>query len=222
MPVFGSNFIKDTKKFADTANDVSSALNLLQGIIPKDVYQKTLGAALKYGFDCWGASWNPGRAEREFNVSGPKMHSDAESIMSNIGADYADKVNQWIFDFYGYHSTQRNWLNTSARKCTREGLEVLIDSEDALYSKIIPLFIQRAREGGHQLKKIDSLNHTYPPESHTARHSFTIDLPQYELVENVYQVKSNGVLTSGTSVLGILGVLGVLAALFGKKILKLN
>lgn len=189
----GSNVNALTNTPKVTGVNVSSALSLVTSIIPKEIYEKTFGALFANGFNfkCWGATWNPAKAEKILIEVIPQIQAQAAAVLQLPWTSFEKGVNDFLTYFYSVHSTSRNWLNTSAKDCTKDGLAVLIGGLNNTKIKIKEAFEQHARLNGHNLTVTTSVKKTYPPEAHTGRHALTTDVEQYKFTYNAPPSGSN-------------------------------
>ena len=176
-------------KVAGAVPVAGQAASLISSIIPKKIYNKTFGAVFANGFNfkCWGATWNPKKAETEFNKDAQIVKARLQQVLTTPLSGIERAINDFWIWFYGIRSTQRNWLNTSAKDCTRDGLKILIGSHDGLAAQT-ELTIEQALTGaGHEIGDKGTVRKTYPPESHTGRHALTYNVPQYRVTINTQQ-----------------------------------
>lgn len=185
----------------------STAKSLISAIVPKDLFDKTFGAIFANGFNlkCWGATWNPKRAETEFVKDAEKVKARLQQVLSTPVSGIERAINEFWVWFYGLRSTQRDWLNTSARDCTRDGLEILIGSHDGLAAQTKNTIGQVLTSAGHQITSSGTLRKTYPPED-TGRHALTYDVPQYKVtlgtgnkLSNSFVDRNNNLVISRTN-----------------------
>lgn len=179
----------NTGGLLDTAKGVlpfvSPAASIVTNIIPKDLFDKTFGAVFANGFNlkCWGAKWNPQRAETEFAKDAELVKQRLQQILTLPGNQLENAINEFWIWFYGLKSTQRNWLNTSAKDCTKDGLKILIGAHDGLAAQSKNTISQVLTSSGHVITNAQPFRKTYPPES-TGRHAWTFDVPQYKVAVN--------------------------------------
>ena len=160
----------------------TTATSLLSSLVPKDLFDKTFGAVFANGFNfkCWGASWNPTRAEQAFNEEAVRIQTKLDALLrTNIGQLESAINDFWVW-FYGVRSTERDWLNTSAKDCTKDGLKILIGSLDGMAAQIKGIIQQSLEGAGHKIQSTTAIKRTYPPED-TGRHALTMDVPQYKV-----------------------------------------
>ncbi|TMU56478.1 hypothetical protein [Flagellimonas algicola] len=118
--------------FLGLVSQVSGVANILGSIVGAKVISKTIGQALKDGFDCWGSTWTPTRAKKEL-----------PAWISHIGAKYKkslevypdqmeSSVNRFFQTFWSLNSVTGTkledwigWRYTSAKDCTKRGLIAL-------------------------------------------------------------------------------------------------
>lgn len=162
---------------------VGTATGLLTNLVPKDLFDKTFGAVFANGFNfkCWGATWNPTKAEKVFNEEAAAIKAKLETVLRTPIDRLESEINAFWVWFYGVRSTERDWLATSAKDCTKDGLKILIGSLDGLAAQGKSIISQSLEGAGHKIQSTTAIKKTYPPESHTGRHALTMDVPQYRV-----------------------------------------
>ena len=161
---------------------ISTALSVVTSIIPAEIYDKTFGALFANGFNfkCWGASWNPDKAKKTVELELPLIKQRAAQVLQVPWSQFEKAINDfWVF-FYSVRSTQRDWLATTAKDCTKDGLQILIGSIDAIKGPIKASFDQHVKANGHQLTRVANVTKKYPAEKHTGRHALTQAVEQYK------------------------------------------
>ncbi len=168
------------KKF--NLGPISTALSVVTSIIPKEIYDKTFGALFANGFNfkCWGATWNPDKAQRRFEEWSPKILQRAQQVINSPIQLFTKAVNDYWVWFYSIEAPGRDWLATSAKHCTKDGLGLLMGSLDGLRRTIAPEFTNTAKAHGYLLKSATSTKKTYGPDS-AGRHRLTINVEQFRI-----------------------------------------
>ncbi len=199
LPARSRNFTRSNtnsggvlQKVGSTVPLASTATSLISAIVPKDLFDKTFGAVFANGFNfkCWGAKWNPKRAEVEFQKDADLVKQRLPQVLNSAPSQLEKAINDFWIWFYGLKSTQRNWLNTSAKDCTKDGLKILIGAHDGLAAQSKLTIEQWLTGAGHKISNAQPHRKTYPPES-TGRHAWTFDVPQYKVMVNTNTGSSN-------------------------------
>jgi hypothetical protein len=170
--------------FSKGAASAIPFLGTISSIIPQETWDKTLGAIFSNGFNlkCWGSSWNPTKGEKVFLVESEKIKQKLNLVLlANNAAEFQTQLNSFWKYFYGIRSTERNWLKTSAKDCTKDGLSVLIGALDGLAAQIRNTISENSKAKGLNASISTPLTVTYPPEPETGRHSLTYKVPQYKV-----------------------------------------
>lgn len=164
---------------------VTGVLSLVTSIIPKEIFEKTFGALFANGFNfkCWGASWNPDRAEKTLVEEIPILLERATAVLRVPFTQYEKAVNDFMVFFYSVRAPERHWLSDNAKDCTKDGLRVLIGGLDNVKIKIKAAFEEHARLNGNAVNLTTTVRKTYPPFSN-GNHSLVQDVEQYKLTIN--------------------------------------
>lgn len=119
-------------------SQVSAVAGFLKSIVGHKVVSKTIGQALKDGFDCWGSTWTPTRAKKELpswvaNIGG--LYKQALTVPPE---NLEESVNDFFTSFWGRSNlggtSLENWIGwryDSAKDCTLRGLKALEKGIDA-------------------------------------------------------------------------------------------
>lgn len=174
----------DMTKVLGTFSAVSTGLNLLKSIVPVDIYEKTFAAVFKNGFNlkCWGASWNPDKARNVLEAELPRLINVAQNVIIGDSSKFISGVNNWLVSFYATRAPERDWLQTTAKDCTKDGLRILVGGLDASKIDVKEAFNIRAAELGYKLVGTTSITKTFPPNKAGA-HKLTQKIEQYRLVK---------------------------------------
>ena len=165
----------------------TGGLSLLASLIPAQWLESTVGQLFE-GFDCIGSSWTPKKAKKTFEIEVNFLKQEiAQTIQSFNGQSFAqiqDLINQFYEHFYSIQSVHRDWYNTTARDCTRRGLEVLFTSLDSFKElEVDPLFKEVINATGHFLVPNGTKTVTYPPHTN-GKHALTQAVPQFAIQIN--------------------------------------
>lgn len=116
-------------------NQIGAISSLLSGLISSETINKTIGQALKDGFDCWGSTWTPTRAETELPHWINLIHQEFTKALDVKRNDLETSVNGFFRTFWGrvrissvQTQTLEGWLGwryDSAKDCTLRGLIAL-------------------------------------------------------------------------------------------------
>lgn len=167
-----------------TGANISSAASLVSKLIPKKIYERTFGAVFANGFNfkCWGASWNPKKAENELATIIPQLRARAEAVLRTPWSGYERAVNQFMKDFYKVNARHRDWLATTAKDCTKDGLKILIGGLDSTKIIIKNEFIGHAERNGHQLNDTSPVTQFYK-DPQGKGHDLTQSVEQFRFVQ---------------------------------------
>tara|TARA_R110002074_G_scaffold86875_7_gene191855 strand:- start:22450 stop:24387 length:1938 start_codon:yes stop_codon:yes gene_type:complete len=198
-------------------------ISALVALIPARWMEKTLGQFFKGGFKCIGSTWTEAKARQVAEIEAEDLKAQLltviESLPTGTIQEIENNINAFMKYFYSIRSTERDWLNTSAKDCTRDGLLLLIKTMDAGKQEVISLLKNAITKSGHSLVEKERVTVQYPPEAHTGRHALTQQVEQFEIKINpaVYQknVTGDSLKTFGPSKLlgGINSTTGILVAL---------
>lgn len=173
-----------TSTVLQTAGGAAAAftfgISLILTLIPAEAYEKTVARLFKNGlnFKCWGSSWAPSKAKAVLETEIPVIKNEAQKVLKAPLDQFENAVNDFMIFFYAIHSTDRDWLKTSAKDCTREGLEILIGALDLAKTQMTTAFTEYAKKMGGNLQRNGTVKKVYPPEE-SGRHSLTQDVEQY-------------------------------------------
>ncbi|EAR15430.1 hypothetical protein RB2501_13919 [Robiginitalea biformata HTCC2501] len=171
---------------SNTSGALQQAGGLITSIVPTEIWDKTFGAVFANGFNfkCWGATWNPTKAEEVFTQEADKIRNWFSQALNTPLVGLEKAINDFWIKFYGVRSTERHWLGSSAKDCTKDGLKLLIGSLDGLASELRTAQKSAIEGAGHVVQSTLAVKRTYPPEEHTGRHSLTYEVPQYKVLIN--------------------------------------
>lgn len=160
-------------------------------LIPGEFFNRTLGQIFE-GFDCVGSSWTPKKGKAALLADTELIKNKAAELFQITDIrELPIKLNEFLEYFYSIRSTERDWLNTSAKDCTKRGIKVMIMGLDALKAEILGSAINATAQEGHRLEKTTPKTVKYPPEQHTDRHALTQSVEQYRLVINQNALPQN-------------------------------
>ncbi|RIV68714.1 hypothetical protein [Flagellimonas aequoris] len=125
---------------------ITSVTSLVGKILDGKVISKTIGQALKDGFNCWGATWTPSRAEEELPTWISKVAELFKSSLNVQRSGLENSINTFFRTFWGKvasdydaKKTLENWIGwryDSAKDCTLKGLIVLEKGIDAYLTEL--------------------------------------------------------------------------------------
>ncbi len=128
---------------------IGAISNLLGGILDSKVINKTIGQALKDGWNCWGATWTPTRAENELPQWMGVISNHFKSSLDVPRENLEFSVNSFFKEFWGKSqvtgTTLESWLGwryDSAKDCTLKGLIVLEKGIDAYLQELVGVLKQ--------------------------------------------------------------------------------
>lgn len=130
--------------------------NILGSVIGAETIDKTIGQVFANGFNlkCWGSTWTPTRAKEQLPQDLATLRSWAEQVLATPFDHYESAVNDFYIRFYEFKKNERNWLQTTAKDCTKDGLKIYIAGLDKFKGEISSAFIQHAKANGHTLTVI--------------------------------------------------------------------
>jgi hypothetical protein len=133
------------------------ALNTLIGA---ETINKTVGQVFENGFNlkCWGSTWTPTRAKDQLPQDLATLSSWAQDVLSTPFSQYESAVNTFFTRFYEFKKNERNWLQTTAKDCTKDGLKIYIAGLDKFKGEIIVAFKSHASSNGHALTALSSVS----------------------------------------------------------------
>jgi hypothetical protein len=201
----GSGALSTISTVATAINPVvGTATGLLSSIIPKDLFDKTFGAVFANGFNfkCWGATWNPTRAEKDFTADSQVILERAKQTISTPINQLQDAINNFWVYFYGVSIKERDWIGNGAKDCTLDGLKIYVGSHDGLAIQIRNLFRNSLEAAGHKIEQTTAIKHLYPAVPSRDQRAVTWEVPQYRVIlgsnqQPVANVSNGGVTRAG-------------------------
>lgn len=213
----------DNDNFATKATNAIPVIGDVLSIIPKDIYDKTFGALFSNGFNvkCWGATWNPTKAERVFLEESEIVKARLSQVLSTPMSSYESAVNNFWVWFYSVQAPARDWLNTSAKDCTKDGLKILIGALDGLAAQCRNSISLNATSKGYNIKQSGTVTKTYQPDS-AGRHALTYQVPQYSVTASATGSLLRGgfnIQKAGFGIVGGILIVGLIVGTmyYGKK-----
>ncbi|WP_036384888.1 hypothetical protein [Muricauda sp. MAR_2010_75] len=159
----------------------STALGILQGIVPKEIINNTIGAALKHGLDCWGASVNPDIASRNISEWVPPLKDAAEYAIRASDSELEKRINDWYVLFYNTGTKHRDWMGNGARDCTLEGIELEMEALDMVKAEVTAAFEQEVADRGHSMYSIGTKTVVVPAKASIDQRETTWQVEQYKI-----------------------------------------
>ncbi|UII79565.1 hypothetical protein [Flagellimonas sp. CMM7] len=202
---------------------VSTAAGILGSIVPKEIVNNTVGAALKHGWKCWGASVNPDKASANIALWVPQLKDAAEFAIRANDSALESRINAFHKRYYEVGVKHRWWIERGgARDCTKEAIQLEMDALSLVKTEAVRAFQEELNERGHTMVPSTPITHAIPANGAIDLPATTWTVEQYRVVLGKKNVVSNvvDVVTGGSSGSGILPL--VLSAvgfvMFRKKI----
>lgn len=195
--------------------------SLAQNFLAPETINKTIGQVISNGFDfkCWGSTWTPKKAENALADIMAGISADAQVAMQGGMSGFEERVNLFFEKYYERRIHERHWLATTAKDCTRKGLELLIAGMDAHKDNMIQAFKSFAEQNGRELiSKGKVAKQIWAGSRRNAYH--TVQIEQFELKGSGLTGFVSGAVSSTTSGSGVLLGMAALALLFGRKFVK--
>ncbi len=223
-PLVGGGTI-DTETVLGFVQGTTFFAQVLSPLLSAEVINKTIGQALKDGFDCWGSTWTPTRAKQELPSWIAEINGEFQNALDVRREDLQASVNTFFKTFWGKvdvtGTTLEGWLGwryDSAKDCTKRGLIALENGVDAYLVELEGVFPQIAP----QINANITVRHetiTLYRWADTKKKPYQKTVPQIsvvlknDVVEGVSDLANNKVVqVMGGSVLAIVA----LGYLFGK------
>ncbi|MBO0356297.1 hypothetical protein GO009_02445 [Muricauda sp. TY007] len=206
-----------------TVSKLSSITSVFSGLISSKTIAKTIGQALSDGWDCWGSTWTPSRAENEMGYWCSLIAQEFKESLDVTRNNLEDSLNNFFQNFWGdiasdYDSrkTLESWIGwryDSAKDCTLRGLVALEKGVDDYISTTIVNAIKEVCKEINAVPTITTREITlYRTEDNKKPYKKTVPKVKLELkVDVVEDVKD---LAGNKSVQLFGGVALVVAALF--------
>ncbi|OQD41499.1 hypothetical protein BUL40_15590 [Croceivirga radicis] len=205
---------------------------MLGSLVSSETVAKTIGQALKDGFDCWGATWTPTRAETELPDWINTISAQFEQALSVEREDLQESLNQFFKDFWFASkvntTTLQGWLGwryDSAKDCTLRGLQALEKGIDSYINDTLVPFVKNLADDINADIQVNMVSHTlYRYHDRTDKPyqkiipSFTIKLKS-NVSEDLKDITQNKTVQMGGL---FLGFAAVVALLFTRKNNKNN
>ncbi|WP_291866643.1 hypothetical protein [Maribacter sp.] len=176
------------KSIGIAAAPYTYGITAVLALVPSAWYEKVLGQWFSGGFKCIGSSWTEKRAKQTVAIEAEYLKSEAASVFYKMEtgtiAEIETAINAWMEFFYSVRSTERHWLSSSAKDCTKKGLFLLVKSLDESKKEIVSHFKQGIARYGHLLANSGTKTVKYPPEKHTGRHSLSKEVEQFKIQLN--------------------------------------
>lgn len=148
MPT-SDGFGYNTETVASVLENIGQYTTLLSPLLNGEIIGKTIGQALADGFDCWGSTWTPSRAEQELPEWISVISAQFEESLNVPRESLQTSVNTFFKTFWTNSvvsfdtETLEDWLGwryDTARDCTKRGLIALEKGVDAHLKVIVELF----------------------------------------------------------------------------------
>ncbi len=164
-------------------------ISALATLIPSQWYEKVLGQLFSGGFSCIGSSWTPKKALQVAEIENEFLRNEAMGVIQKFQTatvvEIEQAINGFVEYFYSIRSVERDWEKTTAKKCTKKGLVLMIKTLDEGFKEYMAMLTQAINTAGHTLAKTGKTKTVkYPAEAHTGRHALTQKVPQYEIIIN--------------------------------------
>jgi hypothetical protein len=165
---------------------IALAVAAVIAIVPDRFWNKVIGQWFANGlrFSCMGSTWAPSRVKKEFAYDAGQIKLMFSEVLKDPNWDaIVFRMNVFMEFFYSVRATERHWLATSAKDCTRDGLKILIEQHNELKKELLQTFKTFVEAEGHTVVQIGTKNVTYPPDQ-AGRHSLTQEVEQYAIKLN--------------------------------------
>lgn len=199
---------------------VSLGLSLGSKLIGTETINKTIGQVFANGFNlkCWGSSRTPAKSKSALPAQLQDIGAYAQTALSSTTAsDFEMAVNDFYKWFYTYDPKSRVWLKTTAKDCTKAGLEITVNGYDAFKrDQVTPTFKAFAEQNGWKWKSLSSVAHQVTAMDGRV---ITVSLERVQIsggsVLDAFTGKGKTSSAGGTMLL-----VGALALFFGRKFIK--
>ncbi|MFD0862501.1 transglutaminase-like domain-containing protein [Sungkyunkwania multivorans] len=158
-------------------------LDILGNVLDLGFADNTLGAVLANGFNfsCWGASWNPESAKASAKWAIGEMQKDLNTFINSRPQQLIRAFNDFLVEkAYKIHSAQRHWLMTTAKDCTKDGLTILVETENKAIQAFTQAVRNRLQSQGYAMR-IATPTRKFYPDPWEKGHDLTMDVEQYSI-----------------------------------------